>query len=51
MRPATLAHVFSCEFCKISKNKFFTEYFRVAPSEIVMKQWVIQRAHKIVTLH
>ena len=22
----TLTHVFSCEFCKISKNTFFTEY-------------------------
>ena len=32
LRPAilfkkeTLAHVFSCEFCKISKNTFFTEH-------------------------
>ena len=23
----TLAQVFSCEFCEISKNKFFTEHF------------------------
>ena len=32
-RPATflkksLAQVFSCEFCKISKNTFFTEHLR-----------------------
>ena len=26
MKKETLAQVFSCEFCKISKNTFFTEY-------------------------
>ena len=25
LRPETLAQLFSCEFCKISKNTFFTE--------------------------
>ena len=25
-KKETLAHVFSCEVCKISKNNFFTEY-------------------------
>ena len=25
-RPKTLAQVFSCEFCEISKNTFFTEH-------------------------
>ena len=26
----TLVQVFSCEFCEISKNSFFTEHLRVA---------------------
>ena len=41
----TLAQVFSCEFCKISKNTFFTEHFRVAASrfglsKITFKRWL-----------
>ena len=28
----TLAQVFSCEFCKISKNSFFTEHLRATAS-------------------
>ena len=28
----TLAQVFSCEFCEISKNTFFTEHFRTTAS-------------------
>ena len=38
LRPAilfkkeTLAQVFSCEFCKISKNTFFTEHLLAAAS-------------------
>ena len=27
-KKETLAQVFSCEFCEISKNTFFTEHFR-----------------------
>ena len=27
-RPETLAQVFSCEFCEISKNTFFTEHLQ-----------------------
>ena len=26
IKKETLAHVFSCEFCEISKNTFFTEH-------------------------
>ena len=26
LKKETLAHVFSCEFCEISKNTFFTEH-------------------------
>ena len=29
----TLAQVLSCEFCEISKNRFFTEHIWVAASE------------------
>ena len=29
----TLAQVFSCEFCEISKNTFFTEQLRTSASE------------------
>ena len=33
MKKETLAQVFSCEFCKISKNTFFTEHLRTTASE------------------
>ena len=29
----TLAQVFSCEFCEISRNTFFTEHLRTTASE------------------
>ena len=29
---SNLAQVFSCEFCEISKNTFFTEHIRVTAS-------------------
>ena len=37
----TLAQVFSCEFCKISKNSFFTEHLRTTASEynIAKENW------------
>ena len=38
LRPAkkeTLAQVFSCEFCEISKNTFSTEHLRTTASEIL----------------
>ena len=31
-----MAQVFSCEFCQISKNIFFTEHLWVAASLIIM---------------
>ena len=31
-KKETLAQVFSCQFCEISKNTFFTEHLRVTPS-------------------
>ena len=32
IKKETLTQVFSCEFCKISKNSFFTELFWVTAS-------------------
>ena len=32
VKKETLAQVFSCEFCEISKNTFFTEYLRTTAS-------------------
>ena len=34
LRPETLAQVFSCEFCEISKNIFFTEHLWTTASMI-----------------
>ena len=33
IKKETLAQVFSCEFCKISKNTFFTEHLQATASE------------------
>ena len=46
-RPATLvkkgslAQVFSCEFCEISKNTFSTEHLRTTASGIVKLNEVV----------
>ena len=32
----TLAQEFSCEFCEISKNTFFTEHFRTTASVMMI---------------
>ena len=34
IKNRTLAHVFSCEFCEISKNTFFTEHLWTTVSDI-----------------
>ena len=34
--PDTLAQVFSCEFCEISKKTFFTEHLITTPSIITI---------------
>ena len=34
IKKETLTQVFTCEFCEISKNTFFTEYLRAAASVI-----------------
>ena len=33
IKKETLAQVFSCKFCEISKNTFFTEHLRATTSE------------------
>ena len=42
IKKETLAQVFSCEFCEISKNTFFTEHLRATASV---------RFKKMLTLH
>ena len=37
IKKEALAQVFSCEFCKIFKNTFFTEQLRVTASDIRMQ--------------
>ena len=39
----TLAQVFSCKFCEIFKNTFFTEQFQVNASNIRMQVVVIYK--------
>ena len=41
----TLASVFSCKFCEIFKNIFFTEHFQVTASAIRMQVVVICNLH------
>ena len=36
LKKETLAQVFSCEFCEISKNTFFTEHLCATASIIYM---------------
>ena len=39
-----LAQVFSCEFCKICKNTFFTEHLRATASAV--SHWCYHRYHR-----
>ena len=49
LRPATLlkkktpAEVFSCEFCEISKNTFFTEHLRTTASHPLLNIYDVLR--------
>ena len=36
IKKETLAQVFSCEFCEISKNTFFTEHLRLLLAETIV---------------
>ena len=40
IKKQTLVQVFSCEFCQISKNAFFTEHLWVTASEISVSFWL-----------
>ena len=42
IKKETLALVFSCEFCEISKNSFFTEHLRTTASVFCDFLWVYQ---------
>ena len=37
IKKDTLAQVFFCEFCEISKNTFFTEYLRATASNVIYR--------------
>ena len=37
IKKETLSHMFSCEFCEISLNTFFTEHIRTAASDCPQK--------------
>ena len=36
LKKESLAQVFSCEFCKISKNAFFTEHLRTTAFVVLL---------------
>ena len=36
MKKETLAQMFSCDFCEISKNTFFTEHLWTTASDYTM---------------
>ena len=42
IKKQTLAHVFACEFCEISKNTFFTEQLRATISGLLEGQDLLQ---------
>ena len=43
IKKETLAQVFSCEFCEIFKNNFFTEHLRTTAYVFcVLKQWKLR---------
>ena len=48
-RPETLAHVFSCEFCEISKNTLFYKAPPVAASEL-LKQFLKNLHHRCLAM-
>ena len=50
IQKVILAQVFSCEFCEISKNTFFTEHPLTIASSVTMESYelVKRQPHKIV---
>ena len=49
IKKETLARIFSCEFCKTSKNTFFIEHLRATASEVTLLSvyisWKKLRSH------
>ena len=51
IKKETLTQVFSCEFCKISKNTFFTEHlWTIASESCRFEEKVAQLLIKIIWL-
>ena len=48
IKKETLAQVFSCEFCKISKNTFFTEQFRATASSFSRNTKPFSYDHQVI---
>ena len=48
IKTESLAQVFSCEFCEISKNSFFTEHLWVAAFELMKCQNFITRRNRVL---
>ena len=44
LKRETLAEVFSCEFCEVSKNTFFTEHLWATASVIMRRQNLSQQS-------
>ena len=41
IKKETLTQMFSCEFCEISKNTFFTEHLWVTASRSIYDQFIV----------
>ena len=49
LKKETLAQVFSCEFCEISKNTIFTEHLRTTASDSDFKRTTIDKSLTLYT--
>ena len=50
IKRETLAQVFSCEFCEISKNTFFREHLRPTASKLCFRDSKITLFHRYIIL-
>ena len=50
-KKETLAQVFSCEYCEISKDTFFTEHLRATASENRFLFWLVTFADVILSIN
>ena len=51
IKNETLAQVFSCEFCEISKNTFLAEHLRVTASDHQSLEYSLQHESLEYSLH